>query len=58
MTVNEVGPATRGATEDICAYYEAQVASWIAQLEQIGALPDAAAHYAVIVDEFGRCAKG
>ena len=43
-TPSEIGSVMRGTNEDICAYYEAQVASWIAQLEQIRSLPEAVAH--------------
>lgn len=42
---SEITQTARGKSEHICAYYELQVASWIAQLQQIRALPEAPAHH-------------
>jgi hypothetical protein len=40
-TPSDIGSAIRGTDEYVCAYFEVQVASWIAQLHQIRALPEA-----------------
>jgi hypothetical protein len=43
-TTDREGDRDAATREYICAYYDAQVASWIAQLHQIRALPEAVAY--------------